>query len=78
MDTESPLRVAREIVAKVPACRATTGDANGEANARVVNVKPLSDAWTVRFATDLRSRKPPGARYLGLASAHDISAISGD
>jgi len=36
MDTESPLRVAREIVAKVPAWMATTGDANGEANARVV------------------------------------------
>jgi len=30
MDTESPLRVAREIVAKVPACRAITVDAHGE------------------------------------------------
>ena len=34
-----------------------TVDRNGDANARVVNVKPLSDEWTVRFATDLRSRK---------------------
>jgi hypothetical protein len=44
------LRVARAIIAKVPACMAITGDANGEANARVVKVKPSSDAWTVRYA----------------------------
>jgi general stress protein 26 len=57
MDTDSLLRVAREIIAKVPSCMAITVDRNGDANARVVNVKPLSDEWTVRFATDLRSRK---------------------
>ena len=57
MDTDSLLRVAREIIAKVPSCMAITVDGNGDANARVVNVKPLSEAWTVRFATDLRSRK---------------------
>ena len=57
MDTENLLRVAREIIAKVPACMAITVDRNGDANARVVNPKLLSDAWTVRFPTDLRSRK---------------------
>ena len=57
MDTESLLRVARDIIAKVPLCMAITVDENGEANARVVNVKPLTDKWTVRFPTDLRSRK---------------------
>jgi general stress protein 26 len=36
---------------------AITVDRNGDANARVVNPKPLSDAWTVRFATHRRSRK---------------------
>ena len=57
MDTNDLLQVAREIIAKVPACMAITVDCNGEANARVVNPRPLSDAWTVRFATDRRSRK---------------------
>ena len=57
MDTNGLLQVAREIIAKVPACMAITVDCNSEANARVVNPKPLSDAWTVRFATDRRSRK---------------------
>ena len=57
MDTHGLLHVAREIIGKVPSCMAITVDRNGEANARVVNPKPLSDAWTVRFATDRRSRK---------------------
>src|SRR5882724_8015699 len=57
MDTDELLRVARDIIAKVPACMAITVDRDGAANARVVNQKPLTDAWTVRFPTDLRSRK---------------------
>ena len=57
MDTHGLLQIAREIIEKVPLCMAITVDQNGEANARVVNPKPLSDAWTVRFATDRRSRK---------------------
>ena len=52
MATHDLLLVAREIIGKVPACMAITVDPNGEANARVVNPKPLSDAWTVRFATE--------------------------
>jgi general stress protein 26 len=57
MRTDELLRIAREIIAKVPACIAITVDRNGDANARVVNPQPLSNAWTVRFATDRRSRK---------------------
>ena len=57
MHTEALLQIAREIIAKVPACMAITIDENGDANARVVNPKPLSEAWTVRFPTDRRSRK---------------------
>lgn len=57
MQTHDLLRVAREIIAAVPACMAITVDRHGDANARVVNPKPLSEAWTVRFATNLRSRK---------------------
>jgi general stress protein 26 len=57
MRTEALLQIAREIIAKVPACMATTVGQDGDANARVVNPKPLSDTWTVRFATDRRSRK---------------------
>jgi general stress protein 26 len=57
MRTDELLQIAREIVAKVPACMAITVDRNGDANARVVNPQPLSDTWTVRFPTDRRSRK---------------------
>lgn len=57
MDTDRLLQVAREIIAKVPACMAITVDRNGDANARVVNPKPLSDEWTVRFTTHRGSRK---------------------
>ena len=57
MDTNDLLQIAKEIIAKVPSCMAITVARNGEANARVVNPKPLSDTWTVRFATDRRSRK---------------------
>jgi pyridoxine/pyridoxamine 5'-phosphate oxidase len=57
VETTDLLRIAREIIAEVPACVAITVDHDGEANARVVNAKPPSEAWTVRFATDPRSRK---------------------
>lgn len=57
MDTDRLLQIAREIIARVPSCMAITVDANGDANARVVNPKPLSDAWTVRCATHRKSRK---------------------
>jgi general stress protein 26 len=57
VDTDVLLQVARAIIARVPACMAITVDADGRANARVVNVKPLTDAWTVRFATHRGSRK---------------------
>lgn len=57
MRTDELLRVAREIIAKVPACMAITVDRNGDANARVVNPWPLSDEWTVQFQTNRLSRK---------------------
>jgi general stress protein 26 len=57
VDTHRLLQVASEIIEKVPSCMAITVDQNGDANARVVNPKPLSDGWTVRFATHRRSRK---------------------
>jgi general stress protein 26 len=57
MDTDRLLQIARDIIAKVPSCMAITVDQHGDANARVVNPRPLSDAWTVRFATHLKSRK---------------------
>lgn len=57
MDTNKLLQVASEIIAKVPACMAITVDSNGNADARVVNTKALTSDWTVRFVTDLRTRK---------------------
>jgi general stress protein 26 len=57
MSTDELLAIAREIISKVPSCMAITVDESGEAHARVVNVKALSEDWTVRFTTSLRSRK---------------------
>lgn len=57
METNRLLQVARGVINRVPACMAVTVDANGVANARVVNPKPLSDEWTVRFTTHRGSRK---------------------
>ena len=57
MDANDLLKIAREIIAKVPMCFAITVDQNGEANARVVQTAELSDQWTVRYTTDRRSRK---------------------
>jgi general stress protein 26 len=57
VDTNDLLQIAREIIGKITSCMAITVDGNGEANARVVNVKPPSDTWTVRFATNRTSRK---------------------
>jgi general stress protein 26 len=57
MDANDLLKIAREIIAKVPMCFAITVDQNGEANARVVQTAQLSDQWTVRYTTDRRSRK---------------------
>src|SRR5271166_3760566 len=77
MDTNDLLLLARVIIAKVPACMAITVDPNGEANARVVNPKPLSDAWTVRFATHRRSRKAQEIERSGrltLAYQYDADA----
>jgi general stress protein 26 len=74
VDTNNLLQVARDIIAKVPLCMAITVDRNGEANARVVDAKPLSDGWTVRFATDRRSRKSAEIERSGrltLAYQHD-------
>lgn len=74
METTDLLRIAREIIVEVPACMAITVDRDGEANARVVNTKPPSEAWTVRFLTDRRSRKCKEIERSGrltLAYQHD-------
>jgi len=74
METNQLLDVARQIIAQVPACMAITIDRNGEAHARVVNVKLLSETWTVRFATNRKSRKAEEierSRRLTLAYQYD-------
>jgi len=57
MEAGELLRVAREIVAKVPMCVAITVDRMGKAHARTVETSELSDEWTLRFMTDRRTRK---------------------
>jgi hypothetical protein len=51
------LRLARETIDAVPTCFAITIDREGDASARAVNPSKLTDAWTVRFMTDCRTRK---------------------
>lgn len=65
MRTDELLRIAREIIAKVPACMAISVDGNGDANARVVNPNPLSEVWTVRFPTHRGSRKSAEIEHSG-------------
>jgi general stress protein 26 len=57
VETTDLLRIAREIIAKVPSCMAITLDRDGKANTRVVTAKPPAEAWMVRFVTDRGSRK---------------------
>jgi general stress protein 26 len=57
MRVESLLRLARATIDAVPTALAITIDARGDANARPVNTSRLTDAWTVRFMTDRRTRK---------------------
>ena len=78
MHVDALLKIAREFVAKVPACMAITVDENGHANARVVNPKPVSDDWTVRFTTDRRSRKSAEIERSGhLTLAYQFDAGGG-
>jgi general stress protein 26 len=57
MDDGALLRVVRETIDAAPCCVAITVDGNGDANARLVATSKLTDAWTVRFMTDRRTRK---------------------
>jgi general stress protein 26 len=57
MDHHELLQLVRETVDAVPSCLAITVGRNGDANARVVNPGKMTDAWTVRFMTDRRTRK---------------------
>ena len=40
MQTDELLRIAREIIANVPSCMAIAIDRNGDANARVITMRP--------------------------------------
>ncbi len=57
MDIDLLLRLARETIDAVPSCLAITIDEHGDANARVIITSRLTDAWTLRFMTDRRTRK---------------------
>ena len=56
-DTNSLLTIARETIAKVPFCVASTAAENGEVNARVLQPGKLRDDWSVWFVTNRRCRK---------------------
>lgn len=66
MDTDKPLRIVSETLVQVPSCTVITVAPNGDADARVVNPKPLSDSQAVindDVATRQANRKPESYRW---------------
>jgi general stress protein 26 len=57
MEVDELLRIARETVCKVTFAVSITNGADGAPGARIVQPSRPSEAWTLRFMTDRRSRK---------------------
>jgi general stress protein 26 len=57
MDSEPLLTLARKLIGEVSFCVAATQGDGGDANARIVQPRPLSAAWTVDVLTNRRCRK---------------------
>ena len=57
MEPEGLLTLARELINDVTFCFAITCAENGDAHARIVQPRKLTDEWTVDFLTNRRCRK---------------------
>lgn len=57
MDTERLLSLARKLIGELTFCVAVTQGEGGEANARIVQPRPLGDDWSVDVLTNRRCRK---------------------
>ena len=57
MDTERLLALARRLIDEVTFCLAATPAENGDISARVVQPRPLSEAWTGNVLTNRLCRK---------------------
>ena len=57
MDTDSLLKLARQLVSEVTFCVAVTQGEDGDTSARVVQPRAPSEDWTVDFLTNRRCRK---------------------
>ena len=57
MDSEPLLKLARKLIGDVPFCVAVTQGEGGDANARILQPRPLGDDWTVDVLTNRRCRK---------------------
>jgi general stress protein 26 len=57
VDSEPLLNLARKLIGDVTFCVAVTQGAGGDANARIVQPRPLCDDWTVDVLTNRRCRK---------------------
>ena len=62
MDSEPLLTLARKLIGEVSFCVAATQGDGGDANARIVQPRPLGADWTVDVLTNRRCRK---AREVG-------------
>lgn len=57
VDSGPLLNLARKLIGEVTFCVAVTQGTGGDANARVVQPRPLGDDWTVDVLTNRRCRK---------------------
>lgn len=57
MDSQPLLNLARKLIGDVTFCVAVTQGTGGDANARIVQPRPLGDDWTVDVLTNRRCRK---------------------
>jgi general stress protein 26 len=57
VDSEPLLNLARNLIGDVTFCVAVTQGTGGDANARIVQPRPLGDNWTVDVLTNRRCRK---------------------
>lgn len=57
MTSESLLELARGLINEVPFCVMATQGGDGDANARIVQPRPLRADWTVDVLTNRRCRK---------------------
>jgi general stress protein 26 len=65
VETDALLALARRLIGELTFCIAVTQSEEGDANARVVQPRPLGDDWSVDVLTNRRCRKVREAERTG-------------